>query len=225
MNENPQKRCHVAPTACNTAPTSTAAAAAAAPATGRVSAFVADITQHEGPGALLQQLPGPVIDYCSMVFVLSAVAPHKMRQVRSRPAAVRLLACRLELALGLVRCVQPLTARDGAAAGHSAVAQDCKGACDDCLTPHCHALTAQALRNVASVLKPGSGWVLFRDYADGDMAQTRLQDSQGVKHIRGNFYARGDGTCCYYFGQVPLPRHTVGYEVKQSGGPLAASRA
>jgi methyltransferase-like protein 6 len=55
---------------------------------------------------------------------------------------------------------------------------------------------------VAAVLKPGSGRVLFRDYADGDLAQTRLQDSFGVKHIRGNFYARGDGTCCYYFGQV-----------------------
>ena len=33
----------------------------------------------------------------------------------------------------------------------------------------------QALRNVASVLKPGSGRVLFRDYAEGDLAQTRLQ--------------------------------------------------
>jgi hypothetical protein len=47
--------------------------------------------------------------------------------------------------------------------------------------------------------------VLFREYADGDLAQSRLQDSQAVKHIRGNFYARGDGTCCYYFGQV----HTI----------------
>lgn len=65
---------------------------------------------------------------------------------------------------------------------------------------------------MASVLKPGSGRVLFRDYADGDMAQTRLQDSQGVKHIRGNFYARGDGTCCYYFGQVTFCYwHTVGW--------------
>jgi hypothetical protein len=60
----------------------------------------------------------------------------------------------------------------------------------------------QALRNVAAVLKPGVGRVLFRDYADGDLAQTRLQDSSAVKHIRGNFYVRGDGTCCYYFGQV-----------------------
>jgi hypothetical protein len=74
--------------------------------------------------------------------------------------------------------------------------------------------TVQALRNVASVLKPGTGRVQFRDYADGDMAQTRLQDSQGVKHIRGNFYARGDGTCCYYFGQVCCGcQHAVGLAV------------
>jgi len=64
-----------------------------------------------------------------------------------------------------------------------------------------HAL--QVLRNVASVLKQGMGRVLFRDYAEGDMAQTRLQDStSGARHIRGNFFARGDGTCCYYFAQV-----------------------
>lgn len=60
---------------------STRHAAAAAAVSGRVTAFVADITQHEGAGALSQQLPGPVVDFCSMVFVLSAVAPHKMRQV------------------------------------------------------------------------------------------------------------------------------------------------
>jgi hypothetical protein len=82
--------------------------------------------------------------------------------------------------------------------------------------PYCHAAAAaaaaaaavlamQALQNVASVLKAGTGRVLFRDYADGDLAQTRLQDSQAVKHIRGNFYARGDGTCCYYFTQVHTP--------------------
>lgn len=63
--------------------------------------------------------------------------------------------------------------------------------------------SSQAIRNVASVLKRGSGRILFRDYADGDLAQTRLQDSRHtVKNIRGNFYARGDGTCCYYFDQV-----------------------
>jgi hypothetical protein len=56
---------------------------------GRVTAFVADITQHEGPGALSQQLPGPCADFCSMVFVLSAVAPHRMRQVRGPAPGTR----------------------------------------------------------------------------------------------------------------------------------------
>jgi len=65
-------------------PTVAAAAAAAAALLGRVTAFVADITQHEGPGALGQQLPGPSVDYCSMVFVLSAVAPQKMRQASAQ---------------------------------------------------------------------------------------------------------------------------------------------
>jgi methyltransferase-like protein 6 len=44
---------------------------------GRVKAFVADITADP----LLEQLPGRVVDFCSMVFVLSAVAPEKMPQV------------------------------------------------------------------------------------------------------------------------------------------------
>jgi hypothetical protein len=42
-----------------------------------VKAFVADITQDQ----LGQQLPGPCVDFCSMVFVLSAVTPEKMPQV------------------------------------------------------------------------------------------------------------------------------------------------
>jgi methyltransferase-like protein 6 len=44
---------------------------------GRVEAFVADITADQ----LSQQLPGACVDYCSMVFVLSAVTPDKMPQV------------------------------------------------------------------------------------------------------------------------------------------------
>eukprot|EP00775_Hariotina_reticulata_P012672 gene12672-12799_t len=104
---------------------------------GRVKAFVADITADP----LLGQLPGPVIDYCSMVFVLSAVAPEKM---------------------------------------------------------------PQAIQNVAAVLKPGSGRVLFRDYAAGDLAQTRLEEAAGIKLIDDSFYVRGDGTCCYYYTEEGL---------------------
>jgi hypothetical protein len=60
---------------------------------GRVTAFVADITEHEGPGALSEQLPGPCVDFCSMVFVLSAVAPHKMRQVRGLTPDTHYASC------------------------------------------------------------------------------------------------------------------------------------
>lgn len=45
--------------------------------TERVAAFVADITTDE----LQQHVPARSVDYCSMVFVLSAVAPEKMPQV------------------------------------------------------------------------------------------------------------------------------------------------
>ena len=45
------------------------------------------------------------------------------------------------------------------------------------------------------------GRILFRDYADGDLAQHRLQD-KGVKMISPHFYVRGDGTCCYYYSKV-----------------------
>lgn len=54
------------------------------PLPGRVTAFVADITQDVGPGRLAARLPGACVDYCCMVFVLSAVAPQHMRAVRER---------------------------------------------------------------------------------------------------------------------------------------------
>ncbi|KAF8061094.1 Mettl6 [Scenedesmus sp. PABB004] len=62
-----------------------------------------------------------------------------------------------------------------------------------------------ALSNVASVLRPGTGRVLFRDYAAGDLAQARLDGhSGGARFISPGFYARGDGTCCYYYTQEGL---------------------
>ena len=62
----------------------------------------------------------------------------------------------------------------------------------------------QAVTNVASVLKPGSGRVLVRDYAEGDLAQLRLAGPTRHQHISYNFYARSDGTQAYYFTQVLL---------------------
>ncbi|GAX86222.1 hypothetical protein CEUSTIGMA_g13635.t1 [Chlamydomonas eustigma] len=60
-----------------------------------------------------------------------------------------------------------------------------------------------ALCNIARLLKPGSGKVLFRDYARGDLAQDKHQ-STGVKKIGENFYMRGDGTRCFYFEEQEL---------------------
>lgn len=63
-------------------------------------------------------------------------------------------------------------------------------------------MVQQALKNIASVLKPGSGKVLFRDYAVGDLAEERLQRKGRQKKLEDNFYVRGDGTRCLYFSEV-----------------------
>ncbi|KXZ45566.1 hypothetical protein GPECTOR_53g152 [Gonium pectorale] len=58
-----------------------------------------------------------------------------------------------------------------------------------------------AVHNVARCLRPGSGRLLFRDYAEGDLAQERLAGGDRPKRLGPNFYVRGDGTRCYYFSQ------------------------
>jgi SAM-dependent methyltransferase len=45
----------------------------------------------------------------------------------------------------------------------------------------------------------GSGQILFRDYAAGDLAQERLQRDYKQQRIGEGFYMRGDGTRAYYF--------------------------
>ncbi|MBA0810533.1 hypothetical protein Gohar_002519, partial [Gossypium harknessii] len=47
------------------------------------------------------------------------------------------------------------------------------------------------LQNIKKVLKP-NGYVLFRDYAVGDLAQERFSTKD--QQISENFYVRGDGT-------------------------------
>ncbi len=54
-----------------------------------------------------------------------------------------------------------------------------------------------AVSNLFNSLKPG-GTLLFRDYAQGDLAQTRFKaDSQ----IEENLFYRADGTLSYFFSQ------------------------
>ncbi|XP_015972270.1 uncharacterized protein LOC107495618 isoform X1 [Arachis duranensis] len=52
------------------------------------------------------------------------------------------------------------------------------------------------LQNVRKIIKP-NGYVLFRDYATGDLAQERFSGKD--QKISDNFYVRGDGTRAYYF--------------------------
>ncbi|XP_058105971.1 tRNA N(3)-methylcytidine methyltransferase trm141-like [Magnolia sinica] len=52
------------------------------------------------------------------------------------------------------------------------------------------------LQNIRKVLKP-NGYVLLRDYANGDFAQEKLTGKDRL--ISENFYVRGDGTCAFYF--------------------------
>ncbi|KAK3023178.1 hypothetical protein RJ639_044165 [Escallonia herrerae] len=59
------------------------------------------------------------------------------------------------------------------------------------------------LQNIRKVLKP-NGYVLFRDYATGDLAQKRLGGKD--QKISENFYVRGDGTRAFYFADEFLTR-------------------
>ncbi|KAG7943305.1 hypothetical protein I3843_15G031800 [Carya illinoinensis] len=72
------------------------------------------------------------------------------------------------------------------------------------------------LQNIRKVLKP-NGYVLFRDYATGDLAQERftLKDQK----ISENFYVRGDGTRAFYFSEEFLRNlfKENGFDVEELG--------
>lgn len=52
----------------------------------------------------------------------------------------------------------------------------------------------RAVLEMKAVLKPGTGTVLVRDYAAGDLAEERLAAQGKHRHISNHLYSRGDGT-------------------------------
>ncbi|KAH9805225.1 methyltransferase 12 domain-containing protein [Citrus sinensis] len=72
------------------------------------------------------------------------------------------------------------------------------------------------LQNIKKVLKP-TGYVLFRDYAIGDLAQERLTGKD--QKISENFYVRGDGTRAFYFSNDFLTSlfKENGFDVEELG--------
>lgn len=54
------------------------------------------------------------------------------------------------------------------------------------------------LQNIKKIMKPNA-YVLFRDYATGDLAQERLICKD--QKISENFFVRGDGTRAFYFSE------------------------
>eukprot|EP01126_Amoeba_proteus_P018197 TRINITY_DN1915_c0_g1_i11.p1 TRINITY_DN1915_c0_g1~~TRINITY_DN1915_c0_g1_i11.p1 ORF type:complete len:135 (+),score=26.39 TRINITY_DN1915_c0_g1_i11:712-1116(+) len=66
------------------------------------------------------------------------------------------------------------------------------------------------------VLAPG-GYIFFRDYGRGDLAEIRFS-SGGSKKLSENFYVRKDGTRAYYFDLEDLTEIFIPekYHVKQN---------
>ena len=60
-----------------------------------------------------------------------------------------------------------------------------------------------AVRHAASVLRRPDGRLLVRDYAEGDMAEGRLE-AKALRKLGDHFYVRGDGTRAYYFSAEKL---------------------
>ena len=65
------------------------------------------------------------------------------------------------------------------------------------------ALMPAALASVAACLRPGSGRLLFRDYAATDaVKRAQLAGEAGRKRIADGFYSRWDGTRAFFFSEA-----------------------
>ncbi|KAF3447285.1 hypothetical protein FNV43_RR12467 [Rhamnella rubrinervis] len=75
---------------------------------------------------------------------------------------------------------------------------------------------AASVTECSKILKP-NGYVLFRDYATGDLAQERLICKD--QKISENFYVRGDGTRAFYFSNEFLTSvfKENGFDVEEIG--------
>lgn len=67
---------------------------------------------------------------------------------------------------------------------------------------------AAVLHHLFSLVRPG-GSLLFRDYAQGDLAQRRFESKEkwaepNLLHREHDFYRRGDGTMTFFFGEEYL---------------------
>lgn len=72
------------------------------------------------------------------------------------------------------------------------------------------------LQNIRKIMKPNA-YVLFRDYATGDLAQERFTCKD--QKLSENFFVRGDGTRAFYFSEEFLTSlfHQNGFVTEECG--------
>lgn len=130
----------------------------------RVHAFVADLTHDE----LTASVPPRSIEMCTLIFVLSAIAPSDMPQASLKCTGTEdsyTLTCRTQSTSTSITSIGPVTG--------------CQLSKIDVPV-----YLRQAIRNIARTLVPGSGRIFFRDYAEGDLAEARLHKVCRIRSTR-----------------------------------------